>query len=244
MNYYLCELASHPVPWTPPIFCLIKTKLLQKLIDSVSPTRRGFFSPSRAASEGSAIIIIDNDNEEASVLCPVEMSSPTMTNSGQVAPISILSPAPMLSSGTSLTVSTTTNLTNHHDPSNLRRQATPVAPAPRVPVETTKIVKTQDSKNPTWKMLNQYRVMRLLGRGTHGIVKYGEDMSKDDPNAPNYAVVSFIVLGYSPFMLISSFSFRPSKSSSASQIAGDSPGQTVVTIPIRRWGVSSTRSRS
>lgn len=39
-------------------------------------------------------------------------------------------------------------------------------------------------------MLNQYRVIRLLGRGTHGIVKYGEDMSKADPKAPDYAVVS------------------------------------------------------
>lgn len=42
-------------------------------------------------------------------------------------------------------------------------------------------------------MLNQYRVMRLLGRGTHGIVKYGEDMSKDDPHAPNYAVAIKII---------------------------------------------------
>lgn len=67
-----------------------------------------------------------------------------------------------------------------------RRQPTPLA---RVPKETKKIIQTQDAKNPAWKMLNQYRVIRLLGRGTHGTVKYGEDMSKNDLRDPDYAVV-------------------------------------------------------
>ncbi|PVG04390.1 kinase-like protein [Serendipita vermifera] len=63
----------------------------------------------------------------------------------------------------------------------------------RVPAETTKISKTQHSNNTTWKMLNQYRVIRLLGRGTHGAVKYGEDMSKADPLDPDYAVAIKII---------------------------------------------------
>jgi hypothetical protein len=80
-------------------------------------------------------------------------------------------------------------------------------------------------------MLNQYRVMRLLGRGTHGIVKYGEDMSKDDPHAPNYAVVSTQQV-CSP-MLISLFYNRLSKSSSECLIARDSLGPTAVIIQIQ-----------
>jgi hypothetical protein len=77
-------------------------------------------------------------------------------------------------------------------------------------------------------MLNQYRVMRLLGRGTHGIVKYGEDMSKADPHTPNYAVVSKAQI-CSP-LLISSFYNRLSKSSSECPIARGSLGPTAVPI--------------
>lgn len=41
-------------------------------------------------------------------------------------------------------------------------------------------------------MLNQYRITRTLGKGTHGTVKYGEDMSKD-PNAPEHQVAIKII---------------------------------------------------
>ncbi|KAG8756581.1 hypothetical protein FRC14_002923 [Serendipita sp. 396] len=90
------------------------------------------------------------------------------------------------------TVSTTiggssTLTSSSNDPSLIRRQ-----PTPHGTVETTKILKTQDSNNPTWKMLNQYRVMRSLGKGTHGTVKYCEDMSKDDPTDPDYAAIKII----------------------------------------------------
>jgi hypothetical protein len=130
------------------------------------------------------------------------MNQPQSNRSTSAHGLDLLSPAPM-PSGTPLTLSTVTtaaepfattptistavNPTPSNDP-NLRRQPTPLPS--RVPVETTKISKTQDSNNPAWKMLNQYRVIRLLGRGTHGTVKYGEDMSKEDPHDPDFAVVS------------------------------------------------------
>ncbi|KAG8821445.1 hypothetical protein FRC17_009828 [Serendipita sp. 399] len=75
-----------------------------------------------------------------------------------------------------------------NDPSLIRRQ-----PTPHATVETTKILRTQDSSNPTWKMLNQYRVMKLLGKGTHGSVKYCENMQKEDPSDPDYAVAIKII---------------------------------------------------
>jgi hypothetical protein len=102
-----------------------------------------------------------------------------------------------MASGQPLTLTTTTTMTSSSNDPSLRRQPTPL-PA-RAPVETKRILKTTDTNNPTWKMLNQYRVIRLLGRGTHGIVKYCEDMSKADPRAPDFAVVSIsYVVKYEP----------------------------------------------
>lgn len=120
------------------------------------------------------------------------MSSPTGIHSGAQG-TQLLAPVPMASgSGHALTLTTTTTTTmtsSSNDPS-LRRQPTPL---PRAPVETKRILKTADTNNPTWKMLNQYRIIRLLGRGTHGTVKYGEDMSKADPRAPDFAVAIKII---------------------------------------------------
>lgn len=183
------------------------------------------------------------------------MSSPTGIQSGT----QLLAPAPApaapmatTSSGTPLTLSTSsTTMTNSsHDPS-LRRQPTP-APA-RAPVETRKISKTTDTNNPQWKMLNQYRVIRLLGRGTHGTVKYGEDMSKDDPKAPDYAVVSTPPARGSSFFgsrilffpaLIHPRFYRQSRSSRDSQIENDSPGLMAASEPTPPSQEYATKSQS
>ncbi|KAG9058268.1 hypothetical protein FS842_011148 [Serendipita sp. 407] len=140
-------------------------------------------SPARTSPVASAI-----QQQQHSCGRPAVREFPNILTPAPTSPMAAATHASALTLTT--TVSTTiggssTLTSSSNDPSLIRRQ-----PTPHGTVETTKILKTQDSNNPTWKMLNQYRVMRSLGKGTHGTVKYCEDMSKDDPTDPDYAVAS------------------------------------------------------